>query len=114
MHGDPRPPELTAKGHTGVAHGSPFLALPHAAYSCLLVPSSTAAGCALLSAACRVACGRRVGRPAAGGSCLLLAAAGRRLAALKIYTFPDDFGGSYTFHDCESQPTLFMIPPYRD
>eukprot|EP01047_Picozoa_sp_COSAG01_P121051 COSAG01_NODE_49813_length_368_cov_76.550186_2_plen_49_part_01 len=32
----------------------------------------------------------------------------------KKYTFDDDFGGSYTFDDSESQPTLLMIPPYRD
>eukprot|EP01047_Picozoa_sp_COSAG01_P018635 COSAG01_NODE_1014_length_12131_cov_10.088749_6_plen_105_part_00 len=32
----------------------------------------------------------------------------------KTYTFDDDFGGSYTFDDSESQPTLLMIPPYRD
>ena len=32
----------------------------------------------------------------------------------KKYTFDDDFGGSYTFDDSESQPTstLLMIPPY--
>ena len=33
---------------------------------------------------------------------------------VKKYTFDDDFGGSYTFDDSESQPTLLMIPPYRD
>jgi hypothetical protein len=30
---------------------------------------------------------------------------------MKIYTFDDDFGVSYTFDDSESQPTLLMILP---
>ena len=37
-----------------------------------------------------------------------------RSYSTKKYTFDDDFGGSYTFDDSESQPTLLMIPPYRD
>ena len=39
---------------------------------------------------------------------------GNRQITSKKFTFHDDFGGSYTFHDSESQHSLFMIPPYRD
>jgi hypothetical protein len=36
---------------------------------------------------------------------------GFSLDLMKIYTFDDDFGVSYTFDDSESQPTLLMILP---